>query len=112
MNNATLKDARVGGVYNFEYAQPYSGDTSRHLARIVGTRTLTKEHIHKIESESDYRKGDEDFKRTETLVTCEMPNGDYRNFYAERTSNCKCSILGWILFKTGIARIIFRRKSS
>lgn len=102
MNSSTLKEAQVGSVYNFEYAQPYGGETTRHLARIVARRTLTNDDIQRIASNSDYRRYDSDFKRTETLVTCEMPNGEYRNFYAERTSQCKKSILGWILFRIGI----------
>lgn len=105
--DVTLKQAKVGSVYNFEYDQPYSGETCRHLARVVGVRSLTEDDIRRIESQSDYRRYDSNFRRTETIVTCQMPNGEYRNFYAERTSNCVRSFLGWLLFNTGLARLMF-----
>jgi hypothetical protein len=104
----TLNLAEVGGVYNFEYKQPYSGETRRHLAKVVGIRKLTENDITRINFGSLYRSGDPSFIRTETIVTCQMPNGDYRNFYGERTERCRKSLFADLLFWTGLARLIFR----
>jgi len=107
--NAMLASAKVGSVYNFDYIQPSSGETRRHLARVVCVRKLTDVDIRKLDSSSNYRQGDAEFKRTETIVTCKMPDGKFRNFYAERTENCRRSILGAFLFYTGLARLAARR---
>lgn len=105
----SLASAQVGQVYNFEYKQPMSGDSRRHLARVVEVRNLTEEDIRRIAVRSKYRRGDPEFKRTETIVTCQMPNGKHRNFYAERTENCSQSSLATFLFWSGAARLLFRR---
>lgn len=105
----TLTEARVGKVYNFDYRQPYGGDTRRCLAKVVEIRKLTDADIARIAASSRYRAGDPEFVRTETIVTCQMPNGAHRNFYAERTDNCKTTILGSLLFWTGAARLVFGR---
>jgi len=102
-----LSEAKVGQVYNFEYQQPFSGDTTRHLARVVSVKKLTQEDISRIEAESRYRLGDSKFQRTETMVTCEMPDGQFRTFYAERAASCRKSLLGRLIFSLGLARLIW-----
>lgn len=104
-----LASAKVGSVYNFDYVQPSSGETRRHLARVVCVRKLTEDDIRKLDTQSNYRRRDSEFIRTETIVTCKMPDGDFRNFYAERTENCRRSILGTFLFYTGLAKLASRR---
>lgn len=106
-----LAEARIGSVCNFDYKQPYGGETHRHLAKVVAVRKLTKADIHRIERDSRWRVGDPDFQRSETMVTCQMPDGGFRNFYGERTENCARSLLGWFLFRTGLARLTFRAKT-
>jgi len=103
-----LKEAKVGRVYNFDYKQPVSGETRRKLAKVVAIKSLTQNDIDRLEAQSLYRKHDSEFVRTETIVTCEMPNGEHRNFYAERTENCCSSILLSLMFWTGLARLTFR----
>lgn len=105
----TLTEAKIGKVYNFNYRQPYGGDTRRCLAKVVEIRKLTDSDIARITNASRYRVGDPEFIRTETIVTCQMPDGQHRNFYAERTDGCKRTVLGSILFWTGLARLMFRR---
>lgn len=83
-----LKEAAVGDIVNFTYRQPFTGNQTRHLARVVGVRKLTTNEISEIARKSNYRIFDEEFKRTETLVTCTLPGGNSRNFYAERSENC------------------------
>lgn len=104
----SLASAQVGQIYNFHYKQPMSGSTRRLLARVVEVRNLTEDDIRRIKSRSKYRSGDPEFKRTETIVTCQMPNGKHRNFYAERTENCSQSNLATFLFWSGAARLLFR----
>jgi len=102
-----LSEAKIGQVYNFEYQQPVSGDTTRHLARVVSVKKLTKQDIARLDAQSRYREWDSDFHRTETIVTCEMPNGPFRNFYAERTASCRRNALGKVIFALGLARRIW-----
>lgn len=83
-----LKEAAVGDIVNFTYRQPVTGNQTRHLAKVVGVRKLTPAEILEIERKSKYRTYDEKFKRTETLVTCTLPGGNSRNFYAERSDDC------------------------
>ena len=104
-----LANASIGSVYNFDYIQPNSGETSRHLARVVSVRKLTEIDMARLNAHSNYRLHDAAFERTETIVTCKMPDGRYRNFYAERTANCRKSIVWTFLFFTGLARVAFRR---
>lgn len=108
----SLADAKIGWVYNFDYNQPMSGETHRHLAKVVAVRKLTEEDIRRISSESKYRKWDCDFERTETIVTCRMSDGNHRNFYAERTENCTLSLMATLFFWLGAAGLVFRRKPS
>lgn len=103
--NDSLTNAAVGTVYNFRYFQPLTGDYERYLAKVVGVRKLTQAEISRLNWTSDYRQYDKDFKRSPTLVTCEMNNGDYRQFYAERSDMCKRSHVGELLFKAGVAHL-------
>jgi len=99
-----LKEAKVGQVYNFEYEQPFSGKTTRYLAKVVGVRKLDQSEISRIDASSRYRMYDSDFARTSTLVTCQMPNGQFRTFYGERTKACRRLLFGGLMFALGIAR--------
>jgi hypothetical protein len=108
MQARTLVSAEVGKVYNFDYEQPYSGETRRHLAKVVAVRKLCESDIARINHSSNYRAGDPQFFRTETIVTCQMSDGEYRNFYGERTARCRSSSFLNMLFWSGIARLIFR----
>jgi hypothetical protein len=103
--HATLASANCGDVYNFRYFQPLSGDYERYLAKVIGVRNLTQSEISRLNWNSHYRVGDKDFKRSPTLVTCEMSNGDFRQFYAERSDMCKRSAVGSLLFKAGVAHL-------
>jgi hypothetical protein len=102
-----LKDAQIGSVYNFDYLQPHGGESKRQLAKVVEIRRLTEDEINRLDG-GDYRKNDPEFKRSETLVTCMMPDGKTRSFYAERTENCTQPVLGGILFKVGLAWMFYR----
>ena len=98
--SASLTNARVGEVYNFDYEQPLHGEHKRILARVVEpVYTLQDSTIKRLNRISYYRKNDPSFQRTKHLVTCEMPNGDVRQFYAERASNVRRSVIGNQLFK-------------
>jgi hypothetical protein len=74
----------------------------------VKVRKLTENDINRLYASSSYRRSDEVFERTETIVVCQMHDGKYRNFYAERTENCTQSTLAKFLFWSGAARLIFR----
>lgn len=101
----TLANASTGSVYNFRYFQPLTGDYERYLAKVVGVRNLTQSEISRLNWSSDYRSGDKSFQRSPTLVTCLMGNGDFRQFYAERSDMCKRTLLGNMLFKVGVAHL-------
>lgn len=101
--HGTLASADIGDVYNFRYWQPVKGEYERYLAKIVGIRRLDKFELGRLDMTSDYRRYDKEFKRSPTLVTCEMGNGEYRQFYAERSDMCRRPLLGRLLFSTGVA---------
>jgi hypothetical protein len=103
--NASLADATCGTVYNFRYFQPMSGDYNRYLAKVIDVRKLNNAEISRLNWMSDYRRGDKEFKRSNTLVTCLMGNGDIRQFYAERSDMCKRTAVGNLLFKAGFAHL-------
>jgi hypothetical protein len=103
--NDSLTNAVTGTVYNFRYFQPVTGDYERYLAKVVGVRKLSQAEISRLNWTSDYRQYDSEFKRSPTLVTCEMGNGDYRQFYAERSDMCRRSAVGELLFKAGVAHL-------
>lgn len=101
----SLSNAVIGDVYNFRYFQPVTGDYERYLAKIVDVRKLSANEIERLNHSSKYRKYDGDFMRSPTLVTCEMSNGDYRQFYAERSDMCRRTAVGGLLFKAGVAHL-------
>ncbi len=101
----SLASASVGSVYNFRYAQPLTGDYERYLAKVVGIRKLEKHEISRLNWSSNYRSYDKIFQRSPTLVTCEMANGDFRQFYAERSDMCRRPAVAGLLFKLGVAHL-------
>lgn len=101
----SLANAVIGTVYNFRYFQPLNGEYERYLARIVSVRKLTQRELARLNWTSGYRIFDKEFKRSPTLVTCEMSNGEYRQFYAERSDMCRRSAIGGLLFRSGFAHL-------
>jgi hypothetical protein len=101
----SLASAHIGSVYNFRYQQPLTGDYERYLAKVVNVRKLTPHEISRLNWSSDYRAYDKEFKRTSTLITCVMGNGDFRQFYAERSDMCKRPLVAGLLFKAGVAHL-------
>ena len=103
----SLTNATIGGVYNFEYEQPVTGDPERYMAKVLSVHRLSNESIQRLNSTSRYRRHDSQFMRTKHLVTAQTPDGKIRNFYAERTRNVRRPLLGGTLFKSGIAAMMF-----
>lgn len=103
----SLSNAKVGGVYNFLYEQPLHGEPERYMARVLEVHTLSEDSIRRLNAVSNYRKSDPNFKRTTHLVTAQTPDGKIRNFYAERTTNVRKPLLGSVMFKTGLASLLF-----
>ena len=101
----SLANATVGTVYNFRYFQPVTGDYQRYLAKVVKVYKLTKDEIDRLNWSSDYRRYDNEFERSPTLVTCQMSNGEYRQFYAERSDMCKRTLTGNLLYSMGVAHL-------
>jgi len=101
--HGSLGNAAPGEVYNFIYEQPHHGDPERYLAKVLEVHTLDDNSIRRLNVRSRYRANDPQFQRTRHLVTCEMPNGTVRNFYAERTTNVRKPIGGKALFSTNLA---------
>lgn len=93
-----LKEASPGDVVNFSYRQPYAGTNQRYLAKVLRVRILSPDEIENIAAKSDYRRDDGEFVRTETLVTCTVPGGETRNFYAERTESCSKPKMGQVMY--------------
>ena len=105
--HGSLSSAQVGEVYNFEYEQPYHGDPKRVLAKVIEpVHTLNDFQIRRLNAHSAYRRNDPIFARTKHLVTCEMPNGEIRNFYAERAKNVRRSVIGGRFFRTAVAAML------
>ena len=100
---ASLHTAKVGEVYNFDYLQPMAGDPERYLAKVLEVHKLSNDSIVRLNSRSRYRSNDPQFYRTHHLVTCKTPDGKVRNFYAERTTNCRRPLLAKALFGTRFA---------
>jgi len=98
----SLSSANLGEVYNFHYLQPLTGEYERYLAKVISKRDM-KEQIGYLNATSNYRRHDSEFQRSNTLVTCELSNGEIRNFYAERVKDCYRSIFGRLLYSTGMA---------
>ena len=92
--HGSLTNARVGEVYSFDYVQPLKGEPERILAEVIEpVHTLDESEIRRLNARSKYRYNDPIFKRTSHLVTCQMPNGDIRQFYAERTKNVRKTLV-------------------
>lgn len=101
--HVSLANSDVGSVYNFRYLQPLTGTYERYLAKVISVRRFTELELYRLNFHSDYRVHDERFRRSNTLVTCKLPNGDIRNFYAERVQDCYTSLFGRLLYSTGMA---------
>jgi hypothetical protein len=105
--HGSLATAAPGEVYSFEYEQPLHGDPKRFLAKVVEpVYTLDDNTIRRLNIHSNYRTNDPQFKRTRHLVTCEMPNGEVRQFYAERTKNVRRTVFFGNVFRKGIAALL------
>jgi len=105
--HGSLTAAEVGQVYNFEYLQPVTGTYERFMARVVNVHQFTDDYIANLNNRSRYRRYDNNFKRSNHLVTAQTPDGKIRNFYAERTRNVRRPLLGGVAFKTGLAGLLF-----
>ena len=103
----SLSTAKAGEFYNFEYLQPNAGDPERYLAKVLSVHTLDENAIRRLNARSNYRRHDSQFVRTNHLVTCQTADGKIRNFYAERTVNCRRPLLAGAAFKTGLASLLF-----
>ena len=100
--NANLVEAKEGEVYRFRYLQPVTGKAERYMVKILDSYTLSSEAISRLNARSGYRKNDPNFMRTAHLVTGQCGDGTIRNFYAERTINCRKTIMPKVLNKVGI----------
>lgn len=103
--NDSLVDSTVGSVYSFRYFQPLTGSYDIVLAKVVGKQDM-KDYIACLNRNSKYRQYDRSFLRTNTLVTCVLPNGSIRNYYAERADNCKKYFFGKLLYTTGLVTLL------
>jgi hypothetical protein len=105
--NDSLTNARIGGVYNFEYVQPVTGTPERFMAKVLEVHRFSDDWIARLNKKSRYRRDDPEFQRSRHLVTAQTPDGKIRNFYAERTRNVRRPLLGGVAFKTGLASLLF-----
>lgn len=103
----SLTNAQIGSVYHFEYVQPVTGDAERYMARVIGVSKFSDDWIVRLNRTSRYRRNDPDFKRSNNLITAQTPDGKIRNFYAERALNVRRPLLGGVMFKTGLASLLF-----
>lgn len=99
--DANLTEAKTGEVYRFEYLQPVTGKAERYMVTVLDNRVMSSEQINRLNTKS-YRRNDPKFMRTRHLVTGQCTDGTVRNFYAERTVNCRKTIMSNILNKVGI----------
>lgn len=97
--NVNFTNAKSGRVYNFDYIQPVTGGRERFLAQVVDNEAWDENQIRKLNFRSDYRVYDTNFKREGNLVTCVMPNGDYRRFWSGRVENCRFVPAGGLLYR-------------
>jgi hypothetical protein len=101
----SLASARIGDVYNFRYVQPLTGAYERYLAKVVSVAKLQDWEIARLNNSSKYRRYDDMFERSKTLVTCVMNDGTFRQFYGERCDYVRRPLLGGLLFKAGVAHL-------
>ena len=102
-----LTTAQIGTVYNFEYVQPVTGEPERFMAKVLEVHRFSDQYLTRLNAKSRYRKNDPEFQRSKHLVTAQTPDGKIRNFYAERTRNVRRPLLGGVMFKTGLANLLF-----
>lgn len=105
--NDSLTNAKVGNVYNFEYLQPVTGTPERYMAKVLDVNVIPESYIQILNRKSRYRRYDSNFQRTKHLVTAQTFDGKIRNFYAERTRNVRRPLLGNLVFKSGLASLLF-----
>ncbi len=105
--NDSLVNAKVGKVYNFIYKQPLHGEPERYMAKVIEVYKLSEDGIRRLNRRSRYRSNDPNFERTAHLVTAQTPDGKIRNFYAERTTNVRRPLFGDLVFKSGLASLLF-----
>ena len=105
--HGSLSTAKAGEFYNFEYLQPNAGDPERYLAKVLSVYVLDDKAVNRLNTRSTYRRNDSNFQRSNHLVTCQTADGKIRNFYAERTVNCRKPLLAGAVFKTGLASLLF-----
>jgi hypothetical protein len=103
----SLSNARVGQVYNFKYLQPVTDTPERFMARVVNVQTFSEGYLSLLNSKSRYRRNDPEFQRSKNLITAQTFDGKIRNFYAERTIDVRRPLLGGVVFKTGLASLLF-----
>lgn len=104
---ASLSAAQIGTVYNFEYIQPVTGEPERFMAKVLEVQRFSDQYLARLNAKSRYRRNDPEFQRSKHLVTAQTPDGKIRNFYAERTRNVRRPLLGGVMFKTGLASLLF-----
>lgn len=102
-----LQNANIGEIYHFTYEQPVHGEPERYMAKVLDVYQLNDASIRRLNQRSNYRKHDPNFYRTAHLVTAQTPDGKIRNFYAERTKNVRRPMLGNVLFRSGLAAMMF-----
>ena len=62
---ASLCEAKIGQVYDFEYLQPLNGERKRWKARVVEPVShFSNARLEQMNRSSNYRRDDKDFKRT------------------------------------------------
>ncbi len=103
--HASLSNAKKGEVYNFLYEQPLQGDPERFMAKVLSVNVMNDEDIRRLNAKSRYRRNDPEFHRTRHLVTAQTADGRIRNFYAERTKQCRRPALAGAIFKVGLAHL-------
>lgn len=96
-SKASLANAKVGQVFNFEYLQPLEGEPERYLAKVLDVTALDNATIDRLNRRSNYRRHDSNFQRTHHLVKCKTADGNVRQFYAERVVNCRRPLLAGLL---------------
>jgi len=105
--NDSLSNAKVGQVYNFKYLQPVTDVPERFMAKVVSIQTFSEDYLSRLNRKSRYRRNDPEFQRSKNLVTAQTFDGKIRNFYAERTTDVRRPLLGGVVFKTGLASLLF-----